>query len=628
MSDVEDEEFPDYPDPLSPEELAAFEKDLEEFCKALDEQEEQNPPVFIWPEGVKAIPPGETLQDSLHRIALQEKQDDDAANSGGTAQFIGYGDIMFDEKSNIWTSHGSNENAKECEMSASSLSEVFGNIGGLAPTKEKAVYEWTSSSTAAAGGTIQMDNVEDTPTEAIPTVKVNARVRELAEPSVSNKGKTTRKRFNQDTALLMIAKSPLRLIAYHLGVSESKDTHAAAKSYETLVAMMHAETVDTFMTSRGYARVGEEDFDNNGNRIPPSTHTWRVNGKSRTFVTSGYQFYTNSEIPDQKTNIVVTTGFANGMGTVSFYTRDVEVSAKLIDEHELWAKRNNVLRGTKLRNVNITNGTFEEVVPDPADNWDRYYYPKKVRDILELEVFGFLDDTPRYNKMGITRRGILFYGDPGTGKTSIGKVCSARSKNATFVWVTPDSLAENDTKQFAVKKLYMLADYLSPGIMYLEDLDLAAEDRDGAGAQSKSLGALMNVLDGINSIRNFVTIATTNRVELMEKALTNRPGRFDRVVEVPVMGEENRRKMFTTRLADVKVDEGVMDVLVKRSDGWTGATMNEFIHSMNLFFLEANTENDRHLTMEMAKRALGVMIIGTLKKKKATGFDREWDDAA
>ena len=83
-----------------------------------------------------------------------------------------------------------------------------------------------------------------------------------------------------------------------------------------------------------------------------------------------------------------------------------------------------------------------------------------------------------------------------------------------------------------------LARFVAPTVVFLEDLDLFAQDR-----QSKDwpgLGELMGQLDGAIDNEDIVTIATTNRLEVIEKALRNRPGRFDRVLRFDTMDEPIR----------------------------------------------------------------------------------------
>lgn len=200
-----------------------------------------------------------------------------------------------------------------------------------------------------------------------------------------------------------------------------------------------------------------------------------------------------------------------------------------------------------------------------------------------------------------------------TGKTTLGKIICNLAGDKTVIWITPDLIAENSAGKHSVKLLYTLADFVSPTALILEDIDLWAYDRNEMG-DTLRLGALMNILDGVNSVKNTVTIGMTNRIELIEKALRNRPGRFDVIVEVPSLTPELRTKMLVDRTKIFKVDDGVIDHVVSESDKWTGAYVQHFIHSVNMYFVQNGSK--KHLTMEIAKRVLKAIKRFTFKEHK------------
>ena len=193
-----------------------------------------------------------------------------------------------------------------------------------------------------------------------------------------------------------------------------------------------------------------------------------------------------------------------------------------------------------------------------------------VHDTYDLEV---LNDEHKYYANDIVSHN--------TGKTTIGNIiCNETDK--TVIWITPEILQENNYKAMSsIKALYKLADFLSPCIIMLEDLDLFSQDRD-RGGDVLSLGALMNILDGVNTITNSVTIGTTNRLKSIEGALRNRPGRFDRIIETPPLPEELRMKMFKERLKGWAVQKSALDYLAESTEKWTGAEVQEFINSLVL----------------------------------------------
>lgn len=194
-----------------------------------------------------------------------------------------------------------------------------------------------------------------------------------------------------------------------------------------------------------------------------------------------------------------------------------------------------------------------------------------VHDTFDLEV---LSDEHKYYANGIVSHN--------TGKTTIGNIICNLVPSYTVIWITPEILSENNYRAISsIKALYKLADFLSPCIIILEDLDLFSQDRE-KGGDILSLGALMNVLDGVNSIANSVTIGTTNRLASIETALRNRPGRFDRIIEIPSLTDDLRRKMFKERLVNWKMTNDVLDYLISNTMDWTGAEVQELVNSLHL----------------------------------------------
>ena len=100
----------------------------------------------------------------------------------------------------------------------------------------------------------------------------------------------------------------------------------------------------------------------------------------------------------------------------------------------------------------------------------------------------------------------------------------------------------------------------------------------------------MNQLDGAIDNEDIVTIATTNRLEVIEKALRNRPGRFDRVVEFTPMGEVCRRQLLEKLLAHANVTDGDLAYLIEATDEYTGAQLEELANT--LYILAVGLEND------------------------------------
>ena len=236
---------------------------------------------------------------------------------------------------------------------------------------------------------------------------------------------------------------------------------------------------------------------------------------------------------------------------------------------EAWfehTRRDNPLRGRVLK----ANGRFL-LTDGPEPDWDRVFLDETVRSRLDFALRRFAGgDRRKLAELGVRARGgVILAGPPGNGKTSIGRVLAATSP-CTFLWATPGDLSDED----AVREVYELARWLSPCIVFLEDLDVIAEARGRFGA-SGSLRQLLTELDGAPGDHPILTIATTNRLSVVEEALRNRPGRFDQVLEVGPPDARVRHRFLTARLRDCTLAEGDLDWLVRRLDGASGAEIEE-----------------------------------------------------
>jgi len=234
-----------------------------------------------------------------------------------------------------------------------------------------------------------------------------------------------------------------------------------------------------------------------------------------------------------------------------------------------------------------------------------------VHDTYDLEV---LNDEHKYYANDIISHN--------TGKTTIGNIiCNETDK--TVIWITPEILQENNYKAMSsIKALYKLADFLSPCIIMLEDLDLFSQDRD-RGGDVLGLGALMNILDGVNTISNSVTIGTTNRLKSIEGALRNRPGRFDRIIEIPPLPKDLREKMLKERLSSWQVTKKTLKYVAEKTNEWTGAEVQEFVNSLNLKHISSK-RTKKKMEQEWAEEIIGTLSnFGVGEASSGFGFNKK-----
>jgi len=167
-----------------------------------------------------------------------------------------------------------------------------------------------------------------------------------------------------------------------------------------------------------------------------------------------------------------------------------------------------------------------EDIPYTKDStWEELFLPKEIKQDLQGLVENFLDSKDFYMEKKIPwKRGILLYGQPGNGKTSIIRTIISiyNFKPVTFV---PGANAE------AMREAFSYAEEQSPALMYIEDLDSLIEN-------GLDISSFLNLLDGISAKNGLLVIATANDVKKLKANIMKRPSRFDRKFEIPVPNQE------------------------------------------------------------------------------------------
>ena len=183
-------------------------------------------------------------------------------------------------------------------------------------------------------------------------------------------------------------------------------------------------------------------------------------------------------------------------------------------------------------------------------------------------MFAYADATPP--------KGILLYGPPGTGKTLMAKA-TANESEANFISIKGPELLSKwvGESEKGVREIFRKARQAAPCIIFFDEIDAIAPARGGDFGTShvteRVISQILTELDGLEVLTNVVVIAATNRPDIIDSALL-RPGRFDRLLYVPLPDYESRKQIIHIHTKKKPLaDDTNVDNLATKMDGYTGA---------------------------------------------------------
>lgn len=188
-------------------------------------------------------------------------------------------------------------------------------------------------------------------------------------------------------------------------------------------------------------------------------------------------------------------------------------------------------------------------------------------------------------------KGVLLYGLPGTGKTLLAKAVASNS-NANFISIKGAELISKwaGESEKAIQEVFRKARQIAPCIIFFDEFDAIAlqrkKEREGTDSTAKMMSQILTEMDGIENLGGVIVIGATNRIDLIDDALL-RPGRFDRIIEIPVPTVESRRQIVKIHLKKKPLDEKTVSIdrILKLTDGFTGAQIEGLINHASILAL-------------------------------------------
>ena len=198
--------------------------------------------------------------------------------------------------------------------------------------------------------------------------------------------------------------------------------------------------------------------------------------------------------------------------------------------------------------------------------------PQKTLDLLDRNVIDFVQQRPELKKRGMNlKKGLLFFGPPGTGKTHTVHYLTRALPGTTTLVITSEQIG-------LLSHYVTLARLLQPSLVVIEDADLIARQREQMDTcEEVLLNKLLNEMDGLRADAEIVFVLTTNRPETLEEALTARPGRIDQAIEFPLPDDAGRRQLAQLYVGNQKIDAAEIELIVSKTENTSAAFIKELM---------------------------------------------------
>jgi cell division protease FtsH len=236
-----------------------------------------------------------------------------------------------------------------------------------------------------------------------------------------------------------------------------------------------------------------------------------------------------------------------------------------------------------------------------------------------VDIIAYLENKDLFKTIGAEMpRGILLEGPPGTGKTLLAKAIATET-NSTFISISGSSFVELFVGMGAakVRELFVKARENKPCILFIDEIDAVGKQRsnnNGVSSEEReqTLNQLLYEMDGFNDNEDIVIIAATNRKDILDKALL-RPGRFDRIIRVPLPDKTSRESIIEYYLKGKPTHQKGINIqaIAELTDGYSGAELKNFINEAAILSAK---NNNTFVKEEYIYEAIEKSIVGVVKK--------------
>lgn len=244
-----------------------------------------------------------------------------------------------------------------------------------------------------------------------------------------------------------------------------------------------------------------------------------------------------------------------------------------------------------------------------------------------MEIATYLKAPDVYEKIGANfPRGVVLYGDPGTGKTLLAKALAGES-GANFIATNGSEFSSMfvGVSTLKIKRMFAKARAMAPCVLFIDEIDAVGGTRMNEGSaaareMSSTLNQLLVQMDGFENNNGVIVVAATNRLDSLDPALL-RSGRFDRRIQVGKPNLKEREQILKIHGSKVRVEDDLnYSEIARQTIGFSGADLANVMNQAAMIAVHNGAEE---VVLENVLRARNVMLMGEERRSTLSLIDQD-----